>query len=113
MLRKLLFATAILFGAAGVSFGQRPWHPDMEQQRKDASNGYVAAQRDVYRAKEKEAAVDNALQRADINGRDYDRLARAAADASRERKIAEDYRDAWERRAKDVGALVEAGKTKK
>jgi hypothetical protein len=109
MLRKLLFTTAMLFGAAGVSFGQRPWHPDMEQQRKDASNGYVAAQRDVDRAKEKEAAVDNALQKADVNGRDYDRLARAAADASRERKIAEDYRDAWERRAKDVGALVEAG----
>jgi hypothetical protein len=108
MLRKLLLATAMLFGAAGVSFAQRPWDPDMEQQRTDASNGYFAAQRDVVSAKEKEAAIDNALQKADINGWDYDRLARAAADASREREIAEDYRDAWERRAKDVGALVEA-----
>src|SRR5881394_93129 len=107
MLRKLFLATAMLLGAAGVSFGQ-PWYPGMEQQRKDASNGYFAAQRDVDRAKEKETAIDNGLQKADVNGRDYDRLARAAADASRERKIAEDYRDAWERRAKDVGALVEA-----
>ncbi len=107
MLGKLLFSTVMLFSIVGFSFGQ-PWLPEAERQRKEAATEYFAAQRDVNIAKEKESAIDKALQKADVNGRDYDRLARAAAEAGRERKIAEDYRDIWERRAKEIGALVEA-----
>jgi len=78
------------------------------QRQKEAADRLSEAQRNYERAKAKEEATDAALDKADPNHPQADRLARNAAEASRERAKAEVTREIRMREAESVGVVREA-----
>lgn len=123
MLRKLFLATLVcLCMALSVSAQRRERdfetndnnvidadkYMERVQRQREAANRLADAQRNYERAKAKEEAADAALDKADPNHPQADRLARDAAKASRERATSEATRDIRVREAESVGAVREA-----
>lgn len=79
----------------------------IERQR-EAADRWFEAQRNYERAKAREEAADGALSRSNPDHPQSDRLARDAAQATRDRAKAELERDLWRQEAERVGAFREA-----